>query len=415
MNRFQLTLEDASHVARAYGTPCYVLDEPTFLSRMSAYREALQKLWPKVRISYASKANSTLGVLQLARRAGLHIDVASEGELMAAHMAGVAAKDCTLHGNAKSWAQIQSALAAGIGEIVADCMSELDLLAIQGATCPIVLRLNPGVAPETHAKIATSTKESKFGFSIEAGHAEEAVRFCMLNNLALTGFHVHTGSQLMEPSAACEAGLRMTKFALEMSQKHGFELSLLNLGGGRGVAYTTESVQDLETYQRAWVEPIADCLRTHQATPILAQEPGRALIAESGITLLSAVAIKPVGSKTFVAVDGGLYENPRPALYDAKYTVTDFRDEDPPVKATIVGSHCENDVLYPDIWLSSGLQPGDLLQVLCTGAYSSGMANNYNRFVRPPTVLKRTDGSWAVLQERETLESLFARERLLPE
>lgn len=408
---FRLTREEARAVSNQFGTPAYVVDEASFRQNIREYLLSVQSLWPITRISYASKANSTLALLKIAHQEGLHIDVASEGELRAALQAGIPAKDCTFHGNAKKFDALAFAINEGIGEIVVDSLEEILRLATLGTNVPIVIRLNPGVSPETHAKIATSTKESKFGFSVTSGAAEEAVQTALLNNLNLVGFHVHTGSQLLEPSSAREAGLVMLKFGIEMAKEQGFELKIFNLGGGRGIRYTNEDVQPIGEYQREWLQPIVEVLREEGIVPTLAQEPGRSLIGDCGVTLLEVQGVKDVGTKDFVAVDGGLYENPRPALYDAKYTVESFSDA-LPKPYTVVGSHCENDVLYPDVPINGALSEGDLLQVLCTGAYSSAMANNYNRYLRPPTVLKRTSGNFEVVQERETYEMMFERERV---
>lgn len=411
--RYRLSDVDAKLVSKQFQTPTYVVDELSFRTRLREYQAAFKSQWPRVEASYASKANSALALLKIAYDEGYGIDVASEGELRAVLLAGVPASSCTLHGNAKLTGSIEFAVSQGIHQIVVDSFDEVELLARLDVQTPLLLRLNPGVAPETHAKIATSTKESKFGLSIANGDAERCVRQFLSKKLNLIGFHLHTGSQLLEPSSATQGALLMIDFAVRMQNDHGLKVQTINLGGGRGALYTDEEIMPVEEYQRDWLAPVTRRLHELNLDVLLSQEPGRCLIAEAGVTLLTVKVVKQVGSKTFVAVDGGLFENPRPALYEAKYTVNLLgKNESERSRITVVGSHCENDVLYPDVEVNGCPQEGDLIQVLTTGAYSSTMANNYNRFLRPPTLLRRMNGSFDVIQHRETYEQLFSREQI---
>ncbi|HVL40220.1 MAG TPA: diaminopimelate decarboxylase, partial [Fimbriimonadaceae bacterium] len=287
----------------------------------------------------------------------------------------------------------------------------------------VVLRLAPGVDPITHHKISTGQADTKFGFNIANGSAEAAVLRCLELGLPLIGFHCHVGSQLLDPEAQRSGGELIARFAAEMKRRHGFEASLLNVGGGLGVRYTdADQPMEVESYSRLVVEAILCGLEGSGLTPRLAQEPGRALVAESGVTLYRVGVVKTVpapgrGERTYACVDGGLSDNPRPALYGAKYQVelVGSRGRSTSLEQfTISGKHCESDTLFPDVLLPGDLSEGDLLQVLCTGGYNSSMASNYNRFPRPATALIRTDGRDVLIQRQETWDEMLARE-IVPE
>ena len=414
-DRFRLSPEAADTLAREYGTPLYVLDEKTLRHRMRAYREAAFGATPKAEVTYAAKANSTLAILRIAYGEGLKLDVASEGELRAALAAGVPASECHLHGNDKSAEEIAFALEQGVAHLVVDNLLELDSLP-KGTT--VVLRLAPGVDPVTHAKISTGQDDTKFGFNVADGAAEEAVRRSVARGLDLKGFHCHVGSQLVDPEAQRSAGETIARFARRMIP-HGVRARYLNVGGGLGVRYTDESPMPVREYCRLVTQAVLDAL-DGELDPTIAQEPGRALVAEAGVTLYRVGVIKEVpsqtvGRRTYAVVDGGLSDNPRPALYGARYTVE--RPGTATLRSglrtyTVSGKHCETDTLFPDVALPEDLESGDLLQVLATGAYNASMASNYNRFRRPATVLVREDGSFVQVGRRDTWEELLARETM---
>lgn len=419
-SRFILDAETARRLVAEYGTPLYVISEPALRNRIREYVTAFQSATPKCELTFASKANSTLAVLRIAYQEGCLIDVASEGELQAALRAGVPAAKCHLHGNNKSRAEIEFAVAQGINQIVVDNFEEIETLAEMGVTTPLVLRLAPGVDPVTNAKISTGQADTKFGFNIGNGAAEEAVRLCLNHNLNLVGYHCHVGSQLLDPTAQISGGEILATFAIDMKTRHGFAAQVLNVGGGLGVHYVGDDrPMSVQEYCQRLVAPIQAALAGSGIDPLLVQEPGRSLVGEAGITLYTVGVVKTVpspkkGERTFVAVDGGLSDNPRPALYGSKYTVTHFPSRHRAVAenklVTISGKHCETDMLFEDVPLPADVQKGDILQVLVTGAYNSSMASNYNRYPRPATALLRQDGRSSLIQRRDTWDEMFARE-----
>jgi diaminopimelate decarboxylase len=426
--RFRLSEDQARRLAESFGTPMYVIDETHFRQRVRQYVQAFQAAYGRSEISFASKANSTLALLKIAYDEGCRIDVASEGELRAALKAGVPASSCHLHGNNKSGAELRFAIEQGVSHIVVDSFEEIELIDAIGESLgsrvatSLVLRLAPGVDPVTQHKISTGQADTKFGFNIVDGSAERATKRCLELGLALIGFHCHVGSQLLDPEAQRSGGELIAAFAVEMLQRHGFRASYLNVGGGLGVRYT-EGDRPLETaaYCRLVVEAVAGALSGSGLQPVLGQEPGRSLVAESGITLyrvgvIKTVPVKGIGKRTYVAVDGGLSDNPRPALYGSRYTVERVVPSSGSSFSTVTvsGKHCETDKLFEDIALPSDLAPGDLIQVLCTGAYNSSMASNYNRYPRPATVLIRENGDFSLVQRRESWDEMLSRE-IVPE
>ncbi|MHB8636490.1 MAG: diaminopimelate decarboxylase [Fimbriimonadaceae bacterium] len=439
--RFRLSEAQATELAATYGTPLYVIDEAHFRAAIKRYRAAAEAAHPNSEITFAGKANSTLALLTIADSEGCEIDVASEGELRAAIRAGVPAARCHLHGNNKQTAELRFAIDAGVGQIVVDHFTELETLAtmLEGSRTKVVLRLAPGVDPVTHAKISTGQADTKFGFNISDGSAEAATVRCLELGLPLIGFHCHVGSQLLDPEAQRAGGEHLATFAAHMLASHQFDTAHLNVGGGLGVRYTDDDApMAVEEYCRLIVDTILPLLHDAGLDPVLAQEPGRSLIAESGVTLYRVGVIKTVPTRgdkhrTYVAVDGGLSDNPRPVMYGSRYTVEriargtanpDWIPTRPqtPVKnpagdgilVTISGKHCETDRLFEDVVLPADLAEGDLLQVLCTGAYNASMANTYNRYPRPAAVLVLANGGHALIQRRDTWDEMFAREVVPP-
>jgi diaminopimelate decarboxylase len=419
--RFRVSESLARELAIEYGTPLYVLDEHHFRESIRRYKRAFEEAHNKTELVFASKANSTLAVLAIAFAEGCAIDVASEGELRAALAAGVPPRRCHLHGNNKQQSELEFALDQRVGQVVVDNFGEIDLLStlsLRGTK--LVLRLAPGVDPVTHEKISTGQADTKFGFNIGDGSAEQALRKCLDLGLPVIGFHCHVGSQLLDPSAQRSGGELLARFALEMLDRHGFRAEILNVGGGLGVRYTeNDHPMPVEQYSRLVTTAILETLKGSRIDPVIAQEPGRALVAESGVTLYRVGNIKTVpsrelGTRTYVSVDGGLSDNPRPALYGARYQVERAfpAATDETQTVTVSGKHCETDKLFEHIKLPTDLAAGDILQVLCTGAYNSSMANNYNRYPRPATVLLREDGSRSIIQRRDSWEEMFARESI---
>lgn len=418
-SRFRLTEGRADELASKFGTPLYVLDETHFRNRIQRYKDAAETAYSKTAISFASKSNSTFSVLAIAHSMGLSIDVASEGEFRAALEAGIPAADCHFHGNNKSKEELEFALSQGIGQIIIDNFHEIELLEqLQNEETKFLLRLAPGVDPKTHRKISTGAQDTKFGFSISDAAAETALLQALHIGLPVIGVHCHIGSQLKDLNAHRAAAEIMGRFAQDMLQRHHIQLEVVNLGGGLAVRYEdSDEAPDVEALCTLQAKAFLRGYGHHGVLPTLAQEPGRYLVAESGVTLYEVGSIKNIRvkgiDKTYVTVNGGLSDNPRPAMYDSRYSVNLVRKCDAaPMLVTVSGKHCETDTLFENVWLPEELRPGDYLQVLTTGAYNSVMANNYNRLLRPATVLIRETGDYFLAQRRETWKQLFEREAL---
>lgn len=416
---------DTTHLAAEFGTPLYVMDEAAIRANCREYRAAFAARYPDNAVYYASKAFLTLAMARLIDQEGLGMDVASLGELYVALQAGFPAERLGLHGNNKSPDELEMAVAHGIGHIVLDNLFELDLLgpivAGRKATVDVLIRATPGVDPVTHRRIRTGQADTKFGFNIADGSALQAVK-CVLATpgLRFRGLHCHIGSQLLDTEAHIQAVEIMVELMQAIRDETGTAVEELNIGGGLGVRYLPDHrPPSYADYAEAIVSTLKAALdRAGLASPRLFHEPGRALVAETGTTLYTVGAIKtvpipePPGARIYVAIDGGMSDNPRPQLYDASYTcLLANRAEQPAGQAvTIAGKHCETDILIQNTRLASP-QPGDLLAVQTTGAYNHAMASNYNRFLRPAVVLV-AEGRADLIVERERLEDLIRHERV---
>jgi diaminopimelate decarboxylase len=412
-------------LARAHGTPLYVLDRAELVGRMRTYREAFGA---EVAVTYAAKALCVTAVLQLAAAEGLHLDVASAGELATAEHAGFPMERVILHGNNKSAEELDYAARLGVSRVVADSMLELDrledLARRRGVAVPILLRITPGVGAGGHAFIRTGQDDSKFGFTLSSGLAHAAIdRAIASPHLDLRGLHCHVGSQVTVGEAYAAATEVMVGLHAEVARRHGVALAELNLGGGLGIAYAPGDPEpDVHRYAEALRRAVhAFCAEEGVALPRLAVEPGRSIAGPAGITLYTVGTVKDVaGIRTYAAVDGGMSDNLRPALYGARYTflpagaAREGQAETVPATYTVVGKHCETgDVLGEAVQLPAPLAPGDLLAVAATGAYNHAMASNYNRLARPAMVLV-ADGRSEVIVRRETLADVLARDVPLP-
>lgn len=412
-----LNPEQTRTLAQEYGTPLYVLSESVFINRIQAYNQALKSADSQTLLGYATKANSTLAVLKIAAYQNLLLDVASEGELHAAIQAGVNPTQCYLHGNNKSDQEIHLALHHKLHHLVADNFHDLERIGAAQSQIPITIRLAPGVDPITHEKIRTGQSDTKFGFPILTEVLDQIAIKIKELNLNFIGFHCHVGSQLLDPTAQISGGELIARATEMFANKHNLKTKLLNVGGGLGVAYTPDQTPlEFDSYNQKLCPPIREILNQTSPGATIMQEPGRSLISDAGVTLYSTGPIKQTNladgtQKTYVSVDGGLADNPRPALYHAAYTVLDPHPIDSKRQiVTIAGRHCETDNLFPNIPLSTDLKTGDTLQVLCTGAYNASMANNYNRYPRPATVLLRLSGEPTLIQQKETYTQMFERE-----
>ncbi|MCP3799123.1 diaminopimelate decarboxylase [Allokutzneria sp. A3M-2-11 16] len=398
-------------LAGRFGTPTYVVDEAQVRANCRAYRRAL----PDVEIAYAGKAFLTRAMVGWIAEEGLSLDVCSAGELAVAMAAGFPAERVILHGNVKSPDDLKAAMQAGVGRVVVDSLDEIGQLGALATAQPVLIRVTPGVDGHTHAAIATGVEDQKFGFSLASGAAEEAVRRVLVEpGLRLVGLHCHIGSQVGRVADFELAARRMVGLLDRVRGEHGIALPQLNLGGGHVVPYLAgEPDFDLSGFaDRVRGAVNYECARRGLPAPRLTVEPGRSLVARAGITLYRVVTVKHGTSRTFVAVDGGMSDNARPALYGAKYAVrlVGRGSQVPDAPVTVVGRHCEaGDVIAENVPLPGDIHAGDLLAVPCTGAYHHSLASNYNMVGRPPVVAVR-DGAPRLLVRGETAQDLLARD-----
>lgn len=408
-------------LAREHGTPAYLLDVEDVLHRARAFKTAFNAAFnADVGVYYASKAFSSTAVLRWVHSQGLRVDCATEGELAVALAAGIPGADIGLHGNNKSRRELQAALGAGVGRIIIDSLAEIDLLARvaeeQGAEqVPVMVRLTTGVHAGGHEFIATAHEDQKFGLSIASGAAREAIDMITASpRLRLMGLHSHIGSQILSTDGFANAARAVLQFRAELLAE-GLTVPEVDLGGGYGIAYLPGEV-DLDPDEAATeiaAVVLAECQRLNTPVPEVSIEPGRAIIGPAVMTVYEVGTIKRVkldeGERTYVSVDGGMSDNIRPVLYDARYTARLANREStaPVVASRIVGKHCESgDILIPDIELPEDLQAGDLLIIAATGAYGRSLASNYNQVPRPPVVAVE-DGRSRPIVRRETIEDLL--------
>ncbi len=423
--RLEIGGVDTTRLAAEYGTPLYVMDEAALREKARAYLVAFSARWPKVKVSFAGKAFLCTGICKVIEQEGLSLDVASGGELYTALQAGFPVEQITLHGNNKSVEELRMALEAGVGHIVVDNFLELDLLTdllseMRGGLSrpqPILVRVAPGIDPHTHRRISTGQADTKFGFDVASGAVLMAVRRALeIPGIEFRGLHCHVGSQLLDTDCHEASVGIMADLVIQVKQQLGVECPELNVGGGLGIRYlASQQPPSLEAFADVVTRVLRDRLESAGvALPTLLQEPGRSLVGEAGTTLYTIGSIKQIpGTRTYVAVDGGLSDNPRPALYEAKYSVISANKAAQPHDqvVTVSGKHCETDLLFPDTPLADP-QPGDILAVQSTGAYNFAMASNYNRFRRPAVVLV-SEGQADLLVRRENYEDLVARD-LMP-
>jgi len=409
-------------IAADFGTPVYIYDEETLRTRAAAIRDAFARAYPDSQVVYAAKAYGSPAVIRIFQQERLGLDVVSGGELYAGLRAGMPPALMTFHGNNKSRHELIEALEAGVGHIAVDNDHELELLAViaaaRGQSAPVLLRINPGIDVHTHSKIATGVNDSKFGFPVWDGSAERAVRFASeSSHLDLHGYHMHIGSQLLDWDGYEQAIDKALDFAGEMKAKLGVTPAAFSPGGGFGIAYT-EATQEPDI--NGWAVAVAramlrGCAKHGLPLPHLVVEPGRSLVGPAGVALYEIGSRKEIaGIRTYVSVDGGMADNIRPALYEARYTaeLANRANAGDRELVTISGRYCESgDLLIKDIELPK-LTAGDLLALPGAGAYCLAMASNYNQAPRPAVVLVR-DGQATLIRRRERYEDLLLNE-LLP-
>jgi diaminopimelate decarboxylase len=413
---------DTVELARRFGTPLYVMDEACLRSMCRAYRGAFERRFEQSLVVFAGKAFLTLAMCRIADEEGLGLDVSSAGELHTGLHAEFPAHRMVMHGNNKSAAEVEAALIAGVGRIVLD--SEVDIAlcqriaAARGAVTDVLLRVTPGIEAHTHEYIQTGKIDTKFGVNIFTGQALSAVQQVLASpNLRLRGLHCHIGSQLFDLRPFDLATRMMVDFMREVRDATGCVVAELDLGGGLGARYrATDHPPSVEDYTEAIAVALRQqCERHGLPQPNVLAEPGRSIVGEAGLTLYTVGVIKDIpGVRTYVAVDGGMSDNPRPALYQAEYEAIVANKASSPVngKVTVSGKHCETDTLIADLE-TPGLAVGDILAVQTTGAYNYSMSSNYNRLPRPAVVLVH-DGQAEVIVERESLDDLLRQDRIPP-
>ncbi|MFD5462268.1 diaminopimelate decarboxylase [Kitasatospora sp. NPDC127059] len=405
---------DVKRLAAEFGTPAYVLDEEDFRSRARAWRDAFGT---GADVYYAGKAFLSKAVVRWLHEEGLNLDVCSAGELAVALAAGMPPERIALHGNNKSVDELEHAVKTGVGHIVVDSYEEIERLAAiaarHGVRQQVLIRITVGVEAHTHEFIATAHEDQKFGLSLTGGAAAEAVRRVLgHDSLELRGIHSHIGSQIFDMAGFEVAARRVVGLLAGIRDEHGVELPEIDLGGGLGIAYTSEDdPREPAEIAAALAEIVRrECAAANLSAPRLSVEPGRAIVGPTAFTLYEVGTVKPLeGLRTYVSVDGGMSDNIRTALYDAEYSVAlvSRTSDAEPMLVRVVGKHCESgDIVVKDAFLPADLAPGDLVAVPATGAYCRSMASNYNHALRPP-VLAVKDGAARVLVRRETEEDLL--------
>lgn len=407
---------DALRLVEEYGTPLYVYDVALIRERARGFKKTFEELGVVAQVAYASKAFSSVAIYELMHEEGLSLDVVSGGELYTAIKANFPKERIHFHGNNKTVDEIEMAIDYGIGCMVVDNYYEIELLQKilkkKKAKMSVLVRVTPGIEAHTHDYILTGQDDSKFGFGLTNGQAEEAIRRILAasDELDLIGLHCHIGSQIFETTGFIMAAHRIMEKLVEWHKTLAFDSKVLNLGGGFGVRYTAED-KPLEPaeYVKEIIHEVKKMAEDNQlAVPEIWIEPGRSLVGEAGTTLYKIGSRKEVpGVRDYVAVDGGMSDNIRPALYEAHYEAVlassplDKAEE----TVAIAGKCCESgDMLIWDLPLPKS-NAGDVLAVFCTGAYGYSMASNYNRIPRPPVVFVENGKSKLVVR-RETYENL---------
>lgn len=413
---------DTLDLVQVYGTPLYVLDEQEIRRRMRQYIDAFAAHKLPFQVAYASKALSTSALYLIIEDERLSLDVVSGGELFTAINAGFPAERIHFHGNNKLYEEIELAIDYGIGAFVIDNLREIELINeiadAKGKRVKALLRVTPSVEVNTHEYISTGKEDSKFGFNLLEPALVATELVLDSEWIDLLGYHFHIGSQLMEMSGYEVAIERVVKLYQAVADAYQVNLPVINTGGGLGIRYTgADEPISIEGYVDAIVAACKWNFEGHNLPlPAIWIEPGRSIIGEAGTTLYRVGSIKEVpGVKKYIAIDGGMMDNPRPALYQAEYQAAIanrmIADKAELEQVTVAGRACESsDILIKDIGLNAPVT-GDVLAVFATGAYNYSMASNYNRITRPPVVLVN-EGQADVIVERENYQDLIAKDRV---
>ena len=398
---------DVVEVAAEFGTPAYIYAEEDIRARARSYLDAFRTRTDDFEVLYASKAAPITAIYRLCANEGLSVDVASGGELHMALGAGFDPARIYMHGNNKTEAELRYAVEAGVGHLIVDSFGEIARLdALLDRPQDVLIRVTPGILPSTHSYVQTGGLDSKFGFGLEDGLAARAIAEVRASrHLRLVGLHAHIGSQIfeLEPYAAAIE-------ALAGLVDGEWECRILNVGGGLGIAYTSDDQPpSIDSYAEVKVGGVQ---RVFDPVPRILIEPGRSLVGNAGVTVYEVGTVKEIpGVRTYLSVDGGMSDNLRPMLYGSRYEaiVANRAGDAPNTLATVAGMHCESgDILIRDAMLADP-RPGDILVTPATGAYGYAMASNYNGVPRPPVVFCK-DGDARLVVRRETYEELTARD-----
>jgi len=405
---------DMVALAEEFGTPLYIFDEQTLRQKCAEFRNEFGRRYPSTAIVYAGKAFINRALVAILKEEGLGLDVVSGGELSIARSVDFPMEKIYFHGNNKSAGELDMALESKVGRIVIDNFQELEMLAKiagqRGAVPDVLLRLTPGVDPHTHKHISTGIEDSKFGIPLAS--ADEAVNRAMsAPGLNLVGLQFHIGSQIFEVEPYREAIRVIMDLAAEMKTRYGFELQELDVGGGFAVQYTVDSpAPPVADYAEMITATVTEkCRQQNLELPKLIVEPGRSIVGRAGVALYRAGVVKEIpGIRCYVSVDGGMADNIRPVLYDARYeaVVANRMNDKEKKKVTIAGKFCESgDILIKDIDLPE-IAAGDILAVPDCGAYCLAMGSNYNASLKPAIVMV-SDGKARLIRRRETYEDLL--------
>ena len=423
-NQLSISSISVTQLAKEFGTPAFILDEADFQDRATKWNSALHAAFGDNAgsVYYAAKAFICVEVARWIKDIGIGIDVCTGGELAVAIRGGIDPKKIEVHGNNKSIAEIESAVAVGVGTIVIDSLYEIDRVAAaaksHGIVQKVLLRLTPGIEAHTHESIATAHEDVKFGFSIASGAAWKAIEQVRnAPSLELRGFHAHIGSQILETDSFEISAQRLIALLAKYRDEFSTQLPELDLGGGYGIAYLPgETDLNPDTTMKALAAVVtAQCEAHNLSIPKISIEPGRAIVGPTMFTLYEVGTIKDVtlgngANRRYISVDGGMSDNLRPALYQAEYTavLANRKSNAPKISARIVGKHCETgDIVIREIDLENDIIPGDLLATPATGAYGRSMATNYNHVPRPPVIAVK-DGKARIILRRETEGDLLA-------
>ena len=407
---------DMVALAREAGTALYVMDEATIRHQLSEYVTWTQFHWKDVDVVYAGKAFMSLAMIKLVEEEGCCLLCASGGELAYAKRANFPMSRVQVHGNNKTPSELIDCVEAGVSRVVVDNFDELARLSAiaeeRGVRQPVLIRVTPGVEADTHDFIMTGAEDSKFGFGLNQGLAMEAVRRAVaLPGIDFEGLHMHIGSQIFALHSYGKAIEVMVTFMRDIQAETGVAVRMLDIGGGLGVAYgVPDEPSTVREFGKVVVDGIKEeCERHGLAVPRMAVEPGRSIVANAGVTLYTVGTVKVIpGIRTYVAVDGGMSDNIRTALYDAHYEALIANKADQPrtMVASVAGKHCESgDIVVRDAPLQEP-EVDDILCVCATGAYCQSMSSNYNKNVRPGVVFVR-DGQWRFVIRRETYDDLM--------